>query len=87
MLGKRPCKLIQVLQNAQLQLGMLNDLVVTRATLNSLGILEPHVAVQRERLMIDLEREIGSSQRECEKTFRRTDWRKPLRQIIDRLER
>jgi CHAD domain-containing protein len=87
MVGKRARKLIRVLQNAQVQLGTLNDLIVTRATLNSLGILEPHVAVQRGRLMISLEREIRSSQRDCAKTFRRADWRKPLRQIIDRLER
>jgi CHAD domain-containing protein len=87
MVGKRARKLIRVLRNAQLQLGMFNDLVVTRATLNCLGILEPQVAAQRERLMIGLEGEIRSSQRDCEKTFRRADWRKPLRQILDRLER
>jgi triphosphatase len=87
MVGKRARKLIQVLQNAQVQLGTLNDLVVTRATLNSLGILEPHIAAQREYLMIGLEREIRSSQRDCEKTFKRADWRKPLCQVIDKLER
>jgi CHAD domain-containing protein len=65
MVGKRARKLIQVLQNAQVQLGTLNDLVVTRATLNRLGILEPHVAAQRERLIIGLELEISSLQRDC----------------------
>lgn len=86
VIGKRAQKLIRVLRNAQDQLGKLNDLVVTRAILSKLGTLEPHAAAQRERLMSGHEREIRSAQRECAKTFRRTNWRKSLRQIIDRLE-